>query len=316
MTTTDLDSAAHVAVDWGTTRFRLWVLDGSGRVLAERRSGEGLAVAGAAGFEAVLEAHLAALGLPEDLPVMLCGMVGSRGGWVEAAYLQTPIHLDYLVARTTPVPGARRPVRILPGIAQRDIHEPDVLRGEETQLLALSEVGPDSGLACLPGTHSKWVRLAQGRVQGFATFMTGELFQLLRSQSVLAPALEGAGAVAPDSAGFQAGVEAALQAPALVGHSLFALRAAWLLEGGPAEERLARLSGLLIGLELAGAAERYGRLAEVVLIAAEPAAGLYARALQLAGVARVIRLDAEDCVRRGLHRAALASFSTAGDVPA
>jgi 2-dehydro-3-deoxygalactonokinase len=302
-------SASHVIVDWGTSSFRLWALDRDGLVLAERRSGDGLAASGTRGFEAVLESHLNALGVPDGVPVMMCGMVGSRAGWIEASYLDTPVRLDELAARSTIASARRRTVRILPGIAQRSAEHPDVIRGEETQLLGLSLGGHD-GLACLPGTHSKWVRLRGGVIESFATFMTGELFQLLRTASVIKPAVEGVDAVDAGSAGFASGVADALAAPARATNLLFELRARWLLADNPAEETLARLSGLLIGVELAGAASRYGALDGAVLIAAGPAAALYARALEMAGAAGVTIQDAEASVRDGLHAAATAAFLT------
>lgn len=297
---------SHVVVDWGTSSFRLWTLDREGHVLAERRSADGLAASGARGFETVLETHLAALQVPAGTPVMMCGMVGSRAGWVEAPYLDVPVRLDGLPASATVVPAART-VRILPGIAQRSAGHPDVIRGEETQLLTLA-LGRHDGLACLPGTHSKWVRLEHGTVESFATFMTGELFQLLRTASIVKPAVEDADAVDPASPAFAAGVADALAAPALATNLFFELRAGWLLADNGADETLARLSGLLIGIELAGAAIRYGRLDGTVLIAAGGAAALYARALDIAGARNVVIEDAEACVREGLHAAASIAF--------
>jgi 2-dehydro-3-deoxygalactonokinase len=298
---------AHVVVDWGTSSFRLWALDSDGRVLAERRSQEGLAASGERGFETVLDSHLVALGVPDDVPVMMCGMVGSRTGWVEATYLDAPIELDGLVARTTIVPSSRR-IHILPGVGQRHGSGPDVMRGEETQLLAVIGNAGEGGLVCLPGTHSKWVRLHGRAVAGFSTFMTGELFHLLRTASVIAPAVADAPDVDPASDGFAAGVADALESPALIGNQLFALRADWLLNGVAADASLARLSGALVGLDLTGPSARYGTLSRATLIAAGATAALYATALRIAGATDVAVLDAEDCVRRGLYVAALAVF--------
>ncbi|QJP16252.1 2-dehydro-3-deoxygalactonokinase [Starkeya sp. ORNL1] len=301
-----MSALSHVIVDWGTSSFRLWTLDRDGRVLAERRSGDGLAISGQRGFETVLESHLAALGVPGGVPVMMCGMVGSRAGWVEAAYLDAPVRLDELAARSTIAPAARRPVRILPGIAQRSPTHPDVIRGEETQLLPLALDG-QSGLVCMPGTHSKWVRLADGAVESFATFMTGELFQLLRTASVVKPAVEG-GEVDADGAAFADGVAAALAEPESATNRFFELRAGWLLAGTASDDALARLSGLLIGVELAGAARRYGSLSGTVLVASGAAATLYVRALDIGGADDVVVRDAEACVREGLHAAASILF--------
>ncbi len=306
-----MDGLAHIVVDWGTSSFRLWALAADGRVLGERRSAQGLAASAAEGFETVLESHLAALGVAEGVPVMMCGMVGSRSGWVEAAYLEAPLRLEGLAERAVAVAAARRPVRILPGIAQRSAAHPDVMRGEETQLIALAAEG-HGGLACLPGTHSKWVALDAGALAGFATFMTGELFHLLATASVLAPAIEGSAPGGSASAAFAGGVADALAAPETVGNRLFGLRAGWLLAGTAPDTARDRLSGLLIGLELAGAARRLGRLDGTVLIVSGPMASLYRDALALAGAAGIRLLDAETCVRAGLHAAALAAFQTEG----
>ena len=301
-----MGGVSHIVVDWGTSSFRLWALDAEGTVLAERRSAQGLAASGAEGFERVLEAHLAALAIPEGVPVIMCGMVGSRAGWVEAAYVATPAGLDGLTEKAAHVPSARRLIRILPGLAQHGAAGADVMRGEETQLLPLIRDG-FQGVACLPGTHSKWVRVEGGTVAGFSTFLTGELFHLLRSASVIAPSVEGAAPVDPASADFARGVDDGLAAPELLGRDLFRLRAGWLLDGTSPEATLARLSGLLIGAELAGAA-RIAGTSPVALIASGAAAVLYRTAMTRAGFAAVTLHDAEDCVRAGLHAAALKAF--------
>lgn len=298
---------SHVVVDWGTSSFRLWTLDGDGRVLGERRSGQGLAASVEAGFENVLESHLAALGVANGVPVMMCGMVGSRGGWVEAAYVDTPARLEHVVGQAVEVPSARRPIHILPGLAQRNPAQPDVMRGEETQLLGLARQG-FGGLACLPGTHSKWVVVEDGAVRSFATFMTGELFQLLRSTSVIAPAVAGAETVDAASLDFAAGLREGLDAPERLASDLFRLRASWLLAGKRPQAALDRLSGVLLGVELAGARSSFGGLGGLALVASGPAAPAYRTALALAGVDGVAAFDADELVRAGLDAAACAAF--------
>ena len=152
--------AAYVAVDWGTSSFRLWLVDRAGNVLGERRSHEGMMAAGKLGFATVLQSHLEAVGAEPGLPVVVCGMAGARQGWVEAGYVDTPARLASILEHAVPVPGQDRDIRILPGIAQRDPKAPDVMRGEETQLLgALGVDAADDAVVCMPGTHSKWVRV-------------------------------------------------------------------------------------------------------------------------------------------------------------
>ena len=142
-----------MVVDWGTSSFRGWLMSADGAALAESRGAEGMlhrAAAGAGGFAAVLREHLARLGAPAGVPVLICGMAGARQGWAEAPYLRTPTRLDALHegALRIDAPGD---IRILPGIAQSWPDRPDVMRGEETQLLGVTEPG-FTGLVCIPGT--------------------------------------------------------------------------------------------------------------------------------------------------------------------
>ena len=123
-------------VDWGTSSFRLWLFGRDGMVLAERRSAEGMSTLKPDQFEAVLYGHLSGAG-GEGLPVILCGMVGAKQGWREAGYVDVPADLRAITAGTIRVDGAGRDARILPGLAQRQLAHPDVMRGEETQLLGL-----------------------------------------------------------------------------------------------------------------------------------------------------------------------------------
>ncbi len=302
-------TAYLAAGDWGTSAFRLWLLAKDGSVLAERRSDEGLMAARAAGgFETVLERHLSGLGAPADLPVLLCGMVGARSGWVEADYLDAPLSLASIGAHATPVPGLQRAVRILPGVAQRDPTRPDVMRGEETKLLGLDLA---DGLVVMPGTHAKWVRLAGGRLRSFATFMTGELFAHLSTsaRSVLREALSD-GEVAADDPAFLDGVREGVAEPAAILNRLFQLRAGWLLDRRERPENLARLSGLLLGLECAGARAVLGEAAAApVVVAAGATAGRHAAALEIAGFGASRCVDAEDAVRAGLLVAARTAFA-------
>ena len=291
------------AVDWGTSSFRLWLLSGDGAALAERRSDEGMIRAAAIGFEGILERHLAELGVAADLPVIVCGMAGARQGWREAGYLDTPANLAEIVRSATTVAGIARDVRILPGIAQRDASAPDVMRGEETQLLGLVADGVGSALVCMPGTHSKWVTLDGGRVAGFSTYMTGEIFDVLSRHSILSAAVGGAPEILPDDPAFLDAAASALANPAMVSNLLFQLRAGQLLGFKPAAEGAARLSGTLIGLELAGAMARHGPVGEVVLVASGSLGSLYRGILEARGLTVRVR-DANEAVRHGLWSAA------------
>ena len=141
---------AFVAVDWGTTRLRAWLLDAAGGVLAERRGDDGLISAREKGFATVLDGHLAAMGAPAGLPVVTCGMVGARQGWLEAPYADVPVPLAAVLEGAVKVPHGSRDVRIVPGVAQRLTDAPDVMRGEETQLAGADLPAQGQHLVCMP----------------------------------------------------------------------------------------------------------------------------------------------------------------------
>lgn len=292
---------AAAAVDWGTSSFRAWLLDGDGRVLTGARSSDGMQVAREKGFSPVLEAALAGLGAPGDLPVIVCGMAGARQGWIEAPYVDVPAALGNVLAAAVKVPGISRDVRIVPGLAQRDPSRPDVMRGEETQLAgAAVTIGGDDAVACLPGTHSKWVELAAGNVRSFRTFLTGDLYAALGAHTILRHSLDGANGTDADAASFADGVARAAGGEA--GASFFAVRAGGLLFGRSADDQAALLSGLLIGAEIAEA-RRLFPVNRVTLVATGRHERLYGAAFRLMGVA-VNVVDADAAVQAGLAAAA------------
>lgn len=287
------DGARLVALDWGSTRLRGWLLGDGGAVLDERSSADGASQirGGAAAFGAALQSLAGdwlAGGPAGGLPALACGMVGSAHGWREAPYVPCPAALDRLhehLARVTIAGGGM--LHIVPGLLDAPAGgTPDVMRGEETQLVGLLAGHPAlaaSSTVLMPGTHSKWVHVAQGRVTGFRTRMTGEVYTLLRQHSVLARLMPAADADAWHGDAFDAGVDSARRGAGrdLQGQ-LFAVRTLG-LTGGLAPAALPDyLSGLLIGHELeAGLATRGAALALV----GEPAlCRRYTRALQRFGV--------------------------------
>ena len=291
---TAADGGDWIAVDWGTTNMRAALVGADGTVRARAADGPGMAALDgeAARFETAL---LAAVGVWLDdgadapLDVLVCGMAGARQGWVEAPYRDVPAALDGLLDAAVPAPTAeeRLSVRIVPGLCRRG-DRPDVMRGEETQLLGLlAREGVADALVCLPGTHSKWATVTGGRVVDFATHLTGELFALLSERSILRHSLPAGGIAADrdadaadrDADAFDRGVEDALARPDMVLASLFALRAADLLTGPAPARAAARLSGLLIGAEVAVAAVA-GRGVHIV---GGRVRSRYARAIRIAG---------------------------------
>lgn len=300
---------AYVAVDWGTSSFRLWLIGRDGGVIAERRSGEGMTTAARTGFADVLASHLSAIAAPAGLPVLICGMAGAKQGWVEAGYLDTPAALSAIPAAAVRIPGTEADIRILPGLAQRDAVTPDVMRGEETQLLgAAGDLGSGDHLVCMPGTHSKWVRLSGGKVQGFSTFMTGELFETIAKHTILSHAIADAGAISGGSAAFRDAVTRMVANPAIATSQLFSVRAGSLIAGLSPEDAKARLSGTLIGLEIAGALSLVAAGTPVALVVSGGLGALYKEALAAAGLSPSI-IDADSAVRNGLAAGAKALWS-------
>jgi 2-dehydro-3-deoxygalactonokinase len=298
-----MGQAAYVAVDWGTSSFRLWLVDGARNVLAERRSHEGMMAAAEPGFAAVLQSHLQAVGAAPGLPVVVCGMAGARQGWVEAGYVDTPARLASILQHAVPVPGQDRDIRILPGIAQRERKAPDVMRGEETQLLgALGVNAADDAVVCMPGTHSKWVRVSGATVDRFATFMTGELFDVISRETILSHTVTGA-EEAEDIDAFRSAVIAAFEAPAFAANLLFQVRSGQLLYGGTPSSAREKISGTLIGLELAAGLAGDVPDSGITLVASGRLQMLYQLAFDTVSVP-VRSIGAEDAVRRGLSMAA------------
>jgi 2-dehydro-3-deoxygalactonokinase len=284
-----------IAVDWGTSNLRAWAMGPGGAVLAEAVSDDGMGKLTRDGFEPAL-LRLITPWLGDGVTtVIACGMVGSRQGWHEAPYRTTPCTpLDAAALVTAPTSDARLRVLLAPGL--RQMTPADVMRGEETQIAGALALPPGfDGVLCLPGTHSKWVHVSAGEVVSFQTFMTGELFALLSEQSVLRHGMQGGGW---DEAAFDAALSDALSRPERIAARLFSLRAEGLIAGLPPAAARSRLSGLLIGIELAGA-KPYWLGQPVALIGAEKLSATYARALTAQGAAPRL-LSATDCTLAGL----------------
>ena len=276
---------AFLAVDWGTTNLRAWVVDEDGGVSANRDFPLGvskLAPGDAARrFGDTVRPALQA----EDLPAILCGMVGSNLGWEQVPYFDCPADLAALAGGLHRVPASGPPVMIVPGLRARRLDgNPDVMRGEEVQILGWTADAPDRAvgerLICHPGTHAKWVRLTDGRIERFVTAMTGELFDVLRRHSVLQVRESD-----DDDRAFDEGLKAAGDGDALAAR-LFTARAR-VVGGDMAPDAVkSYLSGLLIGAEVAATPQLAGaRTGEpVVLIGDLALCARYRRAIEARGV--------------------------------
>ncbi|MEO1551132.1 MAG: 2-dehydro-3-deoxygalactonokinase [Pseudomonadota bacterium] len=291
-----------IAVDWGTTHLRAWGM-GAGGVVFQTRGDQGMAQVRPGGFE---EALLALVGdwIAHPTPVVACGMVGARQGWVETPYRCVPC-APVTALTQAPTQDARLRVFVTAGVQQTN--PADVMRGEETQIAGLvAERETLSGVVCLPGTHSKWVQMEAGEIFHFATFLTGELFALLASASVLRHGIADDGA---DMQAFLEAVDTALGTPERVAAKLFGLRAEGLISGLDPVTARARLSGLLIGLELAGA-KPYWLGQEVTLVGDGALIDLYSAALGQLGLVPN-RRSGEAAVLAGLAAANRSLMDTA-----
>lgn len=262
-------------------------MDDSANILGEAQSPLGMnAIAGdeKLSFEGVLIGLIDAWIAPDsrDVPVVICGMAGARQGWIEAPYCDVPASPSDLAS------GAVRPtvrdrriaVSILPGLCQRD--DADVMRGEETQLVGLMKQNPKfAGWVCLPGTHSKWARVAEGKITGFRTYMSGEIFALLSQNSILRHSVGDDW----DDAAFADAVRTARVQPGGFLHSLFTVRANALVarDGEAVPPGAAVLSGMVIGAEIADVLDLLQMGEEIALIGAGKLASLYQAALAVHG---------------------------------
>ncbi len=281
-----------IGVDWGTSRLRVWAMRGSNAV-AEAKSDKGMSSLKRSEFEgAFLELADPWLG-GSTTPVVVCGMAGARQGWAEAPYRAVPC---------SPLAGSgihvktndpRIAVTLLPGLKQED--PADVMRGEETQIAGFLFANPGfDGVLCLPGTHTKWAEISAGEVVSFRSFMTGELFDLLSNQSVLRFSV-GEGW---DKTAFDDGLSDTLSRPEALAAKLFNIRAETLLNALEPSKAAARLSGLLIGAELA-AARPYWLGREIAVIGAHAISAHYIQGLKNQGVTAHFA-DADDMTRAGL----------------
>lgn len=275
-----LDKVHWLAVDWGTSNLRVWAMDAQGQVLDHVCSDQGMAVLERDGFEPALLAVAGPFLSDERVtPVICCGMVGSRQGWVEAGYHSAPCQPPAgHTAAAAPVTDPRIDVYVLPGVKQPS--PPDVMRGEETQIAGFLHRHPNfDGVLCMPGTHTKWVQISAGEIVSFRTCMTGELFALLSDHSVLRHSV-----ATPDldRDAFVSAVSDAIARPQALSADLFRIRAATLISDLSADQARARLSGTLIGAELA-ATRPYWLGQGIAIVGAQALAELYQTALSEQG---------------------------------
>jgi 2-dehydro-3-deoxygalactonokinase len=286
-----MSDAGLIAVDWGTTNRRVFVLDAQGQLVDRFADGAGVLSIAPGEFPDVIAVLRERCG---KKPMLLGGMIGSNRGWIAAPYVDCPATIGTLRERLVTVDGD---IHIIPGVCDRADGRADVMRGEEVQLLgalAANLIAPDAQ-ACNPGTHAKWARLQGNALTGFRTVMTGEMFAMLRRHSLLAGAMDGE--VTPGAA-FEEGVRVAIERRELLA-DLFSIRARTLLGTLAVEDVPSFGSGLLVGTDVAIGLDFVGSGA-VALIGDPTLTRLYACALALAG-RQSHQLDGEECFLAGIR---------------
>jgi 2-dehydro-3-deoxygalactonokinase len=294
-----------IAVDWGTTSLRAYRLDASGVVIEQRRADLGI-LACQGNFAGALAAQIDGW---NDTDIVLSGMIGSRNGWIEMPYLDCPAGIPELAAGMTRMEAPEFPSRALwfvPGVTSgSDTETPDVMRGEETQLCGLLDtMSQGTHMICLPGTHSKWVTVREGRIASFATAMTGEVYAILRQHSILGKLMSG-DASRFDAYAFDAGLRRSAQSGGLL-HHLFGVRTAGLFQRFTETALPSYLSGLLIGHEVHASQllTRMPRPAQVHLIGSDRLLSAYAHALLALGIG--VQRHSEQLAASGIYRIAQA----------
>jgi 2-dehydro-3-deoxygalactonokinase len=284
-----------IAVDWGTTRFRAYLVGTDGSLLATVSSDEGISSAAASDFSKILAARCGEwLEAFSRVPVLMGGMIGSRNGWKEVPYVACPASVAEIKAGVQQVSiSPKRAAGIVPGLIWHDEGVADVIRGEETKIVG---TGLESGVAILPGTHCKWARIAKGQVTEFRTYMTGEFYGLLRDHSVLRLLAK----EPEENSGFSRGLAATERAGGLL-HQAFEARTSVLDAQMDGSEVGPFLSGLLIGHEVRSAFGPAGRPQRATLVAENVLAQNYAQALKREGVEALI-VSPQVCFTAGMLR--------------
>lgn len=286
---------ALIGIDWGTSSLRAFLIGANGEVLDKVASDEGIMHVKDRDFDAVFGRLIDPWCSCTKMPVLASGMITSRNGWVETPYARVPLDArDLARALVCHRTSGGIDLRFVTGVTTDHASGPDVMRGEETQIIGAQALGLSEGTFVMPGTHSKWIRVAKGRIEDYATYMTGEIFSALKGHTILGTLIED-GPHSPE--GFARGVAAGLGEKSSLLHDLFHVRTLPLMGRMQASEVSDYLSGLLIGAEIKAAQSRGDAAGIVTIIGRSDLSDRYETALTTAGFQS--RRAPDDIVARG-----------------
>ena len=298
------ETDTFVGINWGSTNFRAFLISSEGKAIDHYSAPAGVVALDRDGMATMMDDLVSRW--PGARPVYASGMIGSNVGWIEVPYVQAPAGRADLARGAVPTQIGKVPVYIVPGVTCRRSFdgEPDILRGEEIELLGLAALHVMDGWVAFPGTHTKWVRLENGRLLDFFTSMSGEIFDRLIAKGLLASIVVGE---ATEGDAFLAGVNAGRARRLGVGTLLFGARAQVVRGLLAKPDAASYIRGLLIGSEIADALAIYPRLVNelIPMVGNGPLCRLYASALRTVGVSGALVESRAACVQGffALHRA-------------
>ena len=284
-----------ISADWGTTSLRAFLLDRRGAIVDHREAPKGIMKVSDGDFSGTFSALTGRwLNDYPEVPVLFSGMIGSEQGWAVAPHIPLPARLADLAAALHAVPITdKKYAYIVPGLTTVGAHGVhDIIRGEETQIVgALEDSATGKSVLCLPGTHSKWVTVADGAISGFQTCLTGETLAILSDNSILGRLMENSVAENEknEETAFVQGLNRAVERGGLL-HHLFGVRSQGYCRVIPRSGLRLYLAGILIGHEIRGMREIYPQLKSITIIAGQEIAERYGRALEFFGL-QTTRVD-------------------------
>jgi len=293
----DASNPALIGIDWGTSSLRAFLISAQGNVLDKLEAPDGIMQVKEKDFDGVLSRSLDSW--PKTIPLIASGMITSRNGWLETPYIQLPAGASQIAKVLVPwKTDSGLQVHFVTGVTTMHKGAPDVIRGEETQIIGAVESGLTDGLFVMPGTHSKWVTVRDGRIEDFSTYMSGEIFAALRYHTILGTLMTNCDF---NEEGFIRGIQAGFESGARLLHSLFHVRTMPLFERLAEEQVADYLSGMLIGAEIKGASSTASSTSEqqtsITIVGRDDLADRYAIGLRDLGYQW--HRTADDIVARG-----------------